>query len=112
MSLIEELKSKTVFELKSYAKKNNIDLFGVTTKNDILEVIFSFVPKESSKLVVDKPEPTEKVAIYSVRNLSWNGVGELTRGYNIVTKKDSEKWLTNKSVRSASPEEVKRAYGK
>jgi hypothetical protein len=112
MSLIEELKSKTVFELKSYAKKNNIDLFGVSTKNDILEVIFSFVPKESSKLVVDKPEPTEKVAIYSVRNLSWNGVGELTRGYNIVTKKDSEKWLTNKSVRSASPEEVKRAYGK
>lgn len=112
MSLIEELKSKTVFELKSYAKKNNIDLFGVSTKNDILEVIFSFVPKESSELVVSKPEPTEKVAIYSVRNLSWNGVGELTRGYNIVTKKDSEKWLTNKSVRSASPEEVKRAYGK
>ena len=112
MSLIEELKSKTVFELKSYAKKNNIDLFGVSTKNDILEVIFSFVPKESAELVVNKPEPTEKVAIYSVRNLSWNGVGELTKGYNIVTKKDSEKWLTNKSVRSASPEEVKRAYGK
>ena len=112
MSLIEELKSKTVFELKSYAKKNNIDLFGVSTKNDILEVIFSFVPKESSELVVNKPEPTEKVAIYSVRNLHWNGVGELTKGYNIVTKKDSEKWLTNKSVRSASPEEVKRAYGK
>ena len=112
MSLVEELKSKTVFELKSYAKKNNIDLFGVTTKNDILEVILSFVPKESSKLVVGKQEPDEKVAVYSVRNLSWNGVGELIKGYNIVTKKDSEKWLTNKSVRSASPEEVKRAYGK
>lgn len=112
MSLVEELKSKTVFELKSYAKKNNIDLFGVSTKNDILEVILSFVPKESSKLVVGKQEPDEKVAVYSVRNLSWNGVGELIKGYNIVTKKDSEKWLTNKSVRSASPEEVKRAYGK
>ena len=112
MSLVEELKSKTVFELKSYAKKNNIDLFGVTTKNDILEVILSFVPKESSKLVVGKQEPDEKVAVFSIRNLNWNGVGELTKGYNIVTKKDSEKWLTNKSVRSASPEEVKRAYGK
>jgi hypothetical protein len=112
MSLVEELKSKTVFELKSYAKKNNIDLFGVSTKNDILEVIFSFVPKESSELVVGKQEPKEKVAIYSVRNLSWTGVGQLTKGYNIVTKQDSEKWLTNKSVRSASPEEVKRAYGK
>jgi len=112
MSLAEDLKSKTVFELKSYAKKNNIDLFGVSTKNDILEVILSFVPKESSKLVVGKQEPEEKVAVYSNRNLTWNGVGELTKGYNIVTKKDSEKWLTNKSVRSASPEEVKRAYGK
>jgi hypothetical protein len=112
MSLIEDLKSKTVFELKSYAKKNNIDLFGVSTKNDILEVIFSFVPKESSKIVVSKPESTEKVAIYSVRNLSWNGVGELTRGYNIVTKEDADKWITNRSVRTASPEEVKRAYGK
>lgn len=112
MSLIEELKSKTVFELKSYAKKNNIDLFGVSTKNDILEVIFSFVPKESSELVVGKQKPQEKVAVYSLRNLSWNGVGELTKGYNIVTQKDSEKWLTHKSVRSASPEEVKRAYGK
>jgi hypothetical protein len=112
MSLIEDLKSKTVFELRSYAKKNNIDLFGVSTKNDILEVIFSFVPKESSKIVVSKPESTEKVAIYSVRNLSWNGVGELTRGYNIVTKEDADKWITNKSVRTASPEEVKRAYGK
>jgi hypothetical protein len=112
MSLIEELKSKTVFELKSYAKKNNIDLFGVSTKNDILEVIFSFVPKESSKIVVSKPEPTEKVAIYSSRNLFWNGVGELSVGYNIVTKEDADKWITNKSVRTASPEEVKRAYGK
>jgi hypothetical protein len=112
MSLVEELKSKTVFELKSYAKKNNIDLFGVSTKNDILEVIFSFVPKESSELVVDKPKPTEKVAIYSARNLHWNGVGQLNKGYNIVTKEDADKWTTNKSVRTASPEEVKRAYGK
>lgn len=112
MSLIEDLKSKTVFELKSYAKKNNIDLFGVSTKNDILEVIFSFVPKDTQELVVKHTTPTEKVAIYSVRNLSWNGVGELTRGYNIVTKEDADKWITNKSVRTASPEEVKRAYGK
>ena len=112
MSLIDELKSKTVFELKSYAKKNKIDLFGVSTKNDILEVIFSFVPKESSELVVKKQEPKEKVAVYSVRNLYWNGVGELTKGYNIVTKEDADKWITNKSVRTASPEEVKRAYGK
>jgi hypothetical protein len=41
---IEELAKKTVMELKSYAKKNDIDLFGVSTKLEILEVIASFIP--------------------------------------------------------------------
>lgn len=112
MAIVEELMGKTVFELKSYAKKNNIDLFGVSTKAEILEVILNFIPKETNELVVEHQKPQEKVAIYSLRNLNWNGVGELTKGYNIVTQKDSEKWLTNKAVRTATPEEVKRAYGK
>lgn len=111
MSLVEELKSKTVFELKSYAKKNNIDIFGVSTKKDILEVILSFVPRDADKVVKDTA-PKEKVAIYSSRNLFWNGVGELSTGYNIVTKEAADKWITHKAVRTASPEEVKRAYGK
>jgi hypothetical protein len=112
MSLVEELKNKTVFELKSYAKKNNIDLYGVSTKNEILEVIFSFVPKEKKEPIINTKAPTEKVALYSLRNISWNGVGELIKGYNIVTSEKAEKWITNKSVRTATPEEVKRAYGK
>jgi hypothetical protein len=112
MSLVEELTKKTVFELRSYAKKNNIDLFGVSKKNDILEVIFSFVPREPSSMVIQTDASKEKVAIYSLRNLSWIGVGTLTEGYNIVTKEDADKWITNKSVRTATPEEVKRAYGK
>jgi len=112
MSLIDELNKKTVFELRSYAKKNNIDLYGVSTKGEILEVIFSFIPKEKEELVVKPKAPQEKVAVYSLRNLNWNGVGALTKGYNIVTAEDAEKWITNKSVRPATPEEVKRAYGK
>jgi len=112
MSLVQELTKKTVFELRSYAKKNNIDLFGVSKKNDILEVIFSFVPREPSSMVIQTDASKEKVAIYSLRNLSWIGVGTLTEGYNIVTKEDADKWITNKSVRTATPEEVKRAYGK
>ena len=112
MSLVEELTKKTVFELRSYAKKNNIDLFGVSKKNDILEVIFSFVPREPSSMVIQTDASKENVAIYSLRNLSWIGVGTLTEGYNIVTKEDADKWITNKSVRTATPEEVKRAYGK
>ena len=29
-----------------------------------------------------------------------------------LSKEDADKWTTNKSVRTATPEEVKRAYGK
>ena len=112
MEIVEELSNKTVFELKSYAKKNNIDLFGVSTKAQILEVILCFVPKETNHIVVEDQKPQEKVAIYSLRNLNWNGVGAINKGYNIVTKEQSDQWITNKSVREATPEEVKRAYGK
>ena len=51
-------------------------------------------------------------AVYSTRNIFWNGVGTLKIGYNIVNSHDAEKWLTHKAVRAASPEEVARHYGK
>ena len=111
MSVIEELSNKTVFELRSYAKQNNIDLFGVNKKVDILEIILNFIPKEKTEPTVVS-DTKEKVALYSERNLNWVGVGELKIGYNIVTKEQAEQWIANKSVREASPEELKGAYGK
>jgi hypothetical protein len=113
MSIIEDLSKKTVMEIKSYAKKNNIDLFGVSTKAHMLEVIASWTPREESPEPpkVEKTAP-EKVAIFSERNVFWNGVGEIIKGYNIVTKEVSEKWLTHKSVRIATPQEVAKHYGK
>lgn len=112
--LAEELKNKTVFELKSYAKKNNIDLFGTKTKAEILEVILCFVPREDQILESKKKKDgkIEKVAVYSSRNLHWNGVGELNVGYNILSKEESEKWLKHKAVRIASADEVAKYYGK
>jgi hypothetical protein len=119
MSLVEELKGKTVFELKAYAKKNGIDLYGTKTKVEILETIFNFVPlEEFSGDYKEKQEKKEskdsgeKVAVYSSRNLFWSGVGELTQGYNIVSKEASENWITHKAVRIATPEEVASYYDK
>jgi len=109
---IEELAKKTVMELKSYAKKNNIDLFGVSTKLEILEVIASFIPNGQTEVVTEQKAPIEKVALYSDRNIYWDGVGEVKVGYNIVSKEASEKWLTHRLVRIASPEEVAAYYGK
>jgi hypothetical protein len=113
MSIIEDLSKKTVMEIKSYAKKNNIDLFGVKTKAHMLEVIASWTPREKS---IVEPEVNkivdEKIALFSERNIFWNGVGEVVIGYNIVTKEVSEKWLTHDKVRIATPQEVAKHYGK
>jgi len=111
MITIEELVTKTVFELKSYAKKNNINLYGATTKMQILETIGSFIP-DPNKEIIEPKKTNEKIAVYSTKNLHWERVGQLTTGYNIVTKEASEKWLTRKQVRLATPEELANYYGK
>ena len=102
---IDDLSKKTVMEIKSFAKKNSIDLLGATKKLEMLEVIKTWTPKE---------EDTSKdpVAVYSQKSLFWNGLGELKKGYNIVTKEASEKWTTHKAVRIATPSEVAAYYGK
>ena len=114
MSIIEDLSKKTVMEIKSYAKNNNIDLFGATTKLNMLEVIASWTPREETEVKVEQvKKPVEdKVALFSERNIFWNGVGEVVKGYNIVTKEVSEKWLTHNKVRIATPQEVAKHYGK
>jgi len=109
---MEELSKKTVMELKSYAKKNGIDLYGSNTKLEILEVIASFFPPIINGIEVKPEDPKEKVAIYSQRNLHMDNLKPITVGYNIVSREASEKWLTHRLVRTASPEEVASYYGK
>lgn len=106
---IDELSTKTVMEIKSFAKKNSIDIDGATKKIEILEIIKKWTPENNTKIEEDKDA---LVAIYSDKSLFWNGLGELKKGYNIVTKEESEKWITHKAVRIAEPSEVASYYGK
>jgi hypothetical protein len=112
---IEELSGKTVMALKAYAKKNNIELFEANTKLEILEILASWIPPKP-KEVVEKAgkssDLTDKVALYSDRNLHMDNLGALKVGYNIVSKEASEKWLSHRLVRIAPPEEVASYYGK
>ena len=111
--VVDKFSKMTMPQLKSYAKKNKIDLLGASTKVEILEAILPFVPREDNKIETKKiDKPKEKVAIYSKGNIHWSGVGTLEKGYNIVTKEESVKWLTHKNVRQATPEEVAKHYGK
>jgi hypothetical protein len=131
----EEFVNMTVAQLKAYAKKNDIDLFGTSTKEEILEVVLSFYPRvegdrkedlpkapEKKSKAVNKEEPkkqptvvpTDKVVIFSNKNLHWDEVGILQKGFNIVKKEAADKWLARKSgvVREATPQELAKHYGK
>ncbi len=52
-----------------------------------------------------------KVAIYSEKNMHWVSVGRISNGYNIVSEEESEKWLSRRGVRKATPQEVATYYG-
>ena len=113
---MDQLKDKTVMALKSYAKKNNIELFESNTKLEILEILASWIPPEITEETAEKAgknkDLTNKIALHSDRNLHMDGLGALSVGYNIVSKEASEKWLTHRLVRIAQPEEVASYYAK
>jgi len=113
---IDELKDKTVMALKAYAKKNNIELFEANTKLEILEILASWIPPEKTEETVEEADKTKnltnKIALYSDRNIHMDNLGSLKVGYNIVSKEASEKWLTHRLVRIAPPEEVASYYAK
>lgn len=52
-----------------------------------------------------------QIAIYSEKNMHWNGIGGISKGYNIVTKEAAVKWLTRKGIRKATPQELASYYG-
>jgi hypothetical protein len=64
-----------------------------------------------SKTINTDVDLLEKVALHSTKSVRWEEVGSLTKGYNIVTKAQANKWLTRGHVRIASPEEVQKAFG-
>jgi hypothetical protein len=66
--------------------------------------------KETAKPKVSESKDT--IAIYSTRNVNWSGVGQVSKGYNIVTKQAADKWATRDHIRIATPEEVARDFGK
>lgn len=66
-----------------------------------------------NKVVEEEPkENPNRTAVWSDKNIRWQGVGSLVKGYNIVTKEAAEKWLSRDGIREATPEEVATHYGK
>lgn len=70
----------------------------------------SVTESEPVKAKVAKPKK-DKIAVYSTKNVTWNGVGKVYRGYNIVTQEQADKWATRSHIRLATPEEIAREFG-
>ena len=71
--------------------------------------------KSGNRKDTPKPKAEEsekKVAVFSNRNVSWEGIGKVSRGYNIVSEEEAEKWLTRSHVRLATPEEIAEEFKK
>jgi hypothetical protein len=73
--------------------------------------ITKLVQKDKKQEIVKKEKREKTVAIHSTRNVTWNGVGKVYRGYNIVDEETAEKWLTREHIRIATPSEVAAEYG-
>ena len=73
--------------------------------------IGSMAADGASKTIKSDVDLSEKVAIHSTKSVRWEEVGSISKGYNIVTKAQADKWLTRSHVRIATPEEVKKAFG-
>lgn len=68
---------------------------------------------KSPKVKATEPKETKlkTVALFSTRNVLVEGIGKITKGYNIVDEDKAEQWLKRDHVRTATPKEVAEEYG-
>lgn len=116
IEIVEEKKEDTVSEPTAITTtdfaKSTSEVEGVgPVANGAIGV--TTMPKApAKKAATKKPAKEDSVAIFSTRNVTWEGVGKVYRGYNIVSKEAADQWLTRNHVRIATPEEVAREFGK
>ena len=66
--------------------------------------------KDPVKAVLEPKTKKETVALFSTKNVFWENVGEVKRGYNFVTPEQAEYWKKRPHIRMATPQEVKEAF--
>jgi hypothetical protein len=106
---VEEQKMKEANLIGSATRESSGSTKGSLESKDGTEVIGTSSKDIKPSVKAGHKKPT--VAIYSDRNVSWIGVGKISKGYNIVTKEQASRWLTRNHVREATPEEVASQFG-
>lgn len=103
--------SKNIIGSTKISKEKRVPVSNArSNENNVLTVgsADTFKNKEFKK---EEKTPDNKVAILSEKNMHWQGIGSISKGYNIVTKEAADKWLTRKGIREATPQEVATHYG-
>lgn len=98
---ISEPENQSEEEIKALAPLKS-GAIGSTTKK---------VAKKTKPKKAPAAKKIETIAIHSTRNVNWQNVGKVEKGYNIKTKDEAEQWLTRNHIRLATPEEVAREFG-
>ena len=106
--VVEEIQA--VVEAPAYQAPEEVQALGAVEEG-VIGATTAAVPSPRKKKE-KTAEVKEKVALYSTKNVTWSEVGKVYRGYNIVDKAASEKWLTRSHIRVATPEEVAKEFGK
>jgi len=70
---------------------------------------------EDTKLLIEdkdiiKVGNSDKVAIFSQRNMTWQEVGKLYRGISLLEKELALKWLSRPAVRLATEQEIMKEF--
>jgi purine nucleoside phosphorylase len=106
--VVEEVQA--VVEAPSYQAPEEVQALGAVAAGVIGATTAPKAPERKKSAKAEKPKET--VALYSTKNVTWSEVGKVYRGYNIVSKDAAEKWITRSHIRTATPEEVAKEFGK
>jgi len=110
--VVEDVKEEAHPEIVEQELENpsQVQALGLVGDGALGSTTVTQKPRSVKKQTSEKP--VEKIAIHSTKNVSWQGIGKVYRGYNIVTKEQADQWLTRSHTRLATPEEVAREFGK
>lgn len=83
-----------------------------TAKEEVeVQEVVKPVKTETKKKAKPEEDSEKIIAVFSTKNVTWNGVGKVNRGYNIVTQEEADQWATRSHIRIATPQEVAKEYG-
>ena len=105
----EEPKPADVITTPAYAGSEEVPALGAVANGAIGA---TSAPRAPRKAAAPKPEKSkDTVAIRSTKNVTWTGVGKVSKGINIVSKEDSVQWLTRDHITLVEPEQVAKEFG-